>query len=669
MSFLQPALLFALPLMALPILIHLINQNRHQTVPWAATMFLLQAKRMARGMARLRYLLLMLFRMLAIGGLILAVSRPMAGGWLGMTTSGAPDMTVVVLDRSVSMEEQAPQSGTSKRSAALRKLKNLIRSTESQTRLILFDSALQQPLEVTSVDELEGLTEAGPTATTADMPALMRQVCEYIETSQSGRTDVWVCSDLRRNDWQPAAGNWDAVRTELAAREGVRLFLLTYPEAVPDNMAVRVENAHRRESVDGAELVMDLHLTRSGDVDTPQTVDLTIVIDGASSRLSLELTGNTLTRRGHVIPLDEGSHQGWGRVELPSDSNPADNICRFVYAEPAARKTVIVSDDESTAQILRIAAATGADQNLAHEAHILPAASADAIPWENTSLIIWHAAIPDGLTARQLQDFVDSGRSVMFFPPESPGQNSLFGVSWTDWQTSDSQTGFSFKPWRTDSDLLANTLSGTPLPVGTIKCYRVCPPNIDTAMDLWQLESGVPVLARATTDRGGAWVCSTLPTADASSLVNNGVTLYVMIQRALAAGAAAMGNARQATAGQLPPESASQWTPLDELSRETLLSQRTITAGLYQSPNRLVAINRSLHEDDTAVIDDAALERIFAGVNFTRINDTIDGDTELTSEVWRTFLVLMILALMAEALLCVPEAPVRHEAELAADAI
>ena len=49
MTFLQPLILIALPLMALPILIHLINQHRHRTVPWAAMMFLVSAKRINRG--------------------------------------------------------------------------------------------------------------------------------------------------------------------------------------------------------------------------------------------------------------------------------------------------------------------------------------------------------------------------------------------------------------------------------------------------------------------------------------------------------------------------------------------------------------------------------------------------------------------------------------------
>ena len=54
MSFLQPLLLWALPLIGLPIIIHLINQRRYQTMNWAAMMFLLAANRMSGGYARLR---------------------------------------------------------------------------------------------------------------------------------------------------------------------------------------------------------------------------------------------------------------------------------------------------------------------------------------------------------------------------------------------------------------------------------------------------------------------------------------------------------------------------------------------------------------------------------------------------------------------------------------
>src|SRR5579871_6428991 len=114
MTFLQPIVLIALPLVALPVIIHLINQRRYQTVRWAAMMFLLAANRMARGYARLRQLLILLFRTLAIAGLIFAVSRPLAGG--------RPDTTIILLDRSPSMRQQDAGSVVSKLEAGRRQL-------------------------------------------------------------------------------------------------------------------------------------------------------------------------------------------------------------------------------------------------------------------------------------------------------------------------------------------------------------------------------------------------------------------------------------------------------------------------------------------------------------------------------------------------------------------
>ena len=84
MSFLQPFLLWALPLISLPIIIHLINQWRYQTKQWAAMMFLLQANRMNRGFAKIRQWLILAMRTLAILGLIVAISRPLASGLWSM---------------------------------------------------------------------------------------------------------------------------------------------------------------------------------------------------------------------------------------------------------------------------------------------------------------------------------------------------------------------------------------------------------------------------------------------------------------------------------------------------------------------------------------------------------------------------------------------------------
>src|SRR5258708_9512024 len=92
-------LLAGLPLVALPIIIHLINQRRFQTVRWGAMMFLLAANRLSRGYARLRQWLITAFRLLAIAGLIFAIARPLDRDWLGITADARPTTTTILADR------------------------------------------------------------------------------------------------------------------------------------------------------------------------------------------------------------------------------------------------------------------------------------------------------------------------------------------------------------------------------------------------------------------------------------------------------------------------------------------------------------------------------------------------------------------------------------------
>lgn len=655
MTFLQPLMLFALPAIALPVLIHLINQNRYRSIPWAATMFLLQAKRMARGMARLRYFLIMAARMLAIAGLIFALSRPMAGGWLGLLSGGAPDVTIILLDRSASMEEEDLRTGRSKRQTAVDKISQVFQDLGRNTRAVLFDSATGQRFELDSAIALSELPDTGSTSTSADLAALMQDAVEYIASNDIGRADIWICSDLRLSDWNPGDGRWESVRSQLADRSGVRLYLLTYQHPAEENLSVSVSGIHRRETIDGAELVMDLQISRATPVDGSVRFPVTFEISGARSTTELELTGSQLIRNGHAIPIDREMKSGWGRVELPRDANAADNTFHFVFAEPAIQRTMIVSDDPETAELLRLAAATPSDRSLTYEAKVVSKSETAEIDWDATALVIWQAPLPSDVMARQLETFARRGGGILFFPSESTGSGPLFGTSWGEWREPAETDHFSISRWRTDTDLLGNSRSGQPLPVGQLAVYRSREILNDTGTILAQQHQGPPLLVRVPTDGGAVWFCSTLPASAYSSLVSNGVSYYVMIQRAIARGAASLGFARHYDCGTLQAADAEQWKPLDDLSRSVLISQRTLHAGLYQSGSVSLALNRPLSEDNPETLTSGAIEQIFSGLNYTRIEDQAGSSTALASEVWRIFLILMIAALIIEAVLCLPD--------------
>src|SRR5438874_9300928 len=151
MTFLQPLLLVALPLVALPVIIHLINQRRYQTIRWAAMIFLLAANKMSRGYAKLRQMLILLFRMVAIAGLVLAVSRPLAGGWLGRAGGGRPDTTIILLDRSPSMRQQGPGTVISKLEAGRQQLARTL-GVFGSGRWVLIESTANAAHEIKSPD-------------------------------------------------------------------------------------------------------------------------------------------------------------------------------------------------------------------------------------------------------------------------------------------------------------------------------------------------------------------------------------------------------------------------------------------------------------------------------------------------------------------------------------
>jgi hypothetical protein len=98
-----PLLWWGLPLAAAPIVIHLINLLRHRKVPWAAMEFLLASQRKYRTRVLLKQILLLLLRVAAVLGIVLALAQPRWKTALGRMLGGARTAHVVLLDDSYSM--------------------------------------------------------------------------------------------------------------------------------------------------------------------------------------------------------------------------------------------------------------------------------------------------------------------------------------------------------------------------------------------------------------------------------------------------------------------------------------------------------------------------------------------------------------------------------------
>ncbi len=665
MTFLQPILLAALPLVALPIVIHLINRQRHRTIPWGAMMFLLDAKRMTRGIARLRYWLIMAMRMLAIATLIFAVARPLASGRMGLAFGGAPDTTVIVLDRSASMQQQDIASGTTKQTAALRKLSELMRTLGRSPHVVLIENVANRPLPVESPEALLHLPAVTPTDTGADLPAMLQTVHDYLVANQSGRTDIWICSDMQASDWQLDDGRWRGLRDGFAPMEGVRFYILSYPDTATNNLSVRVEKARLGLVGDRTQLVLDVVVRRAKADATPTNVPIEFVINGARSVVNIEMTDIEYQLQGHTLALGEGSRSGWGYVELPADANLHDNRFYFVFGDPPERHTAIVSTDSRVAHAMQIAATSPVDPTLSYTANIFTPTQLASLKWEKTSLILWQAPLPEGTVAQQLSQFVESGRPVLFFPPAQPNNTAWSGFRWDAWQAADADKPLRLQTWRGDSDLLQHTQSGVSLPLGKLKIFRYC--TVDgKGQPLATLDNGVTLLQRSSLGGGTFYFCATLPRLSESTMLRDGVAFYVMLHRALETGAATLGKVRQLAAGSPTAQEIASWKLLSTAPAGSFSSDRTLFAAAYQNKDRLVAMNRPASEDAAAPIDVQQIDKLFHGLHYRTVKEEIGSTSALASEIWRLFVFLMGAALIIEAVLCLPERKLTYGTRTAA---
>jgi hypothetical protein len=689
MTFLQPWLLLTLPLIALPVIIHLINQQRFQSVQWAAMMFLLSAKALSRGYTRLRQWLIMLLRMAAVAAAILAISRPLSQGWLALVGGDRSSAAIVLLDRSPSMSQASTAGGESKLATARRQVAAAL-ETLGASRVVLIDSVSCRPLELSSPRGILQVPEAEPAAAAADLPLLLQAACDQIGASKSAASTIWICSDQRANDWKVSDGAWSAIREAVAkVPQSVRLTLLGYAEPAADNLAVRVTRATLEPREKAWELLLDIAIRRQAD-GGPARVPVQIELGPARSTVEVELTGTETVLSRHAIPIDaaalaqtaamaggaEGDREsaqanGWGRVSIPTDSNPADNDFYVAFGTPPIRRTLVVTEDSQaggqTKQTLELIAGIPPDKLLRAATEAVAAEAVADMSLDDVALILWQAALPEAAAADAVNRFIARGGQVIFLPPDSPTTTAFNGMAWQTW--TEHSPPLRPSSWRADEGLLAATLTGAALPVGELELRRTCGITGE-GTPLAVLPDGRPLLVRAAGDRGGASFLATTPAVRDSDLAANGVVLYAVVQRAIDAGLETVGNARQVDAGAMVlggtdagGQRSSQQRSSQQRSQEdwrqiagppSASTETGFHAGVYASRGRLLAVNRPAAEDAAEVVDDRQIETLFQGLSFSRFEQKAGGLGAIVEEVWRLFLVALLVALVVEGLLCLP---------------
>ncbi len=648
-SFLQQGVLWLLAAAILPVLIHLMNRRRHRTVQWAAMSFLLEATRESRGQKRLKHLVILTCRTLAILAIALVAARPLIGGFFGWN-GGQLDTVVLILDRSVSMEIAPEGSSESKRLAVIQRVKSSLDEI-GNPRLILMDSASGSAQDIDSPDILEELSAVKPTDTSANVPDLIIQAVDHITSQKLGRSEIWVASDLQAADWKHDEGKWASARAALQTlpqENALRvLALLGKPKS---NISVQI-NSSRREA---EELILEIQLFKNQGTQ-PVDVILNYNINGTSTSTPVRMQGQTLVRQERfAIPADSTS--GYGYVSLTPDANPRDNVSYFAYGETKDTHSIIVSEiGESRAALEHAAALPGVDSQ---KSTTISPSEWLATPTDQASLILWQAPLPTEANAKKLTDFLNQGGVVICFPATTQPESSFQGISWEATESSAANMFFVVPNWNKNDGPLRNGLEDRPLPIQKLKAIRRAGILGDgSQLATWDDETSF--LSRKFVGRGTLFFVSSLPDYSWSNL-ESGDILVPLIQRGLVAGSQRFGSGLAATVGSdaALPIAGEIRQRVDDYS-ETLSSNNDYSAGVWKFGDRLIATNRPYTEDNTTVISSENLDTFFKGTNYTLFEDQGSQENDsFTQEIWQAILVFMLACLILEAILCLqPKRP------------
>ena len=207
MSFLSAVFLWGLPLLAVPVAIHLLSRRRQETVRWGAMQFLEQSNIRRRKIWRIDDLVLMAIRALAVAALVLALARPI---WHGSRLAGGAGRDVIVIwDVSLSMGRmQQEQTSFERLLQETEELFSHLGASDTLRGLVTIGRGewiSLDPLPATAERKqalLEGVKQIGVTEASADWLACLNLALEAETPSQQRARFIVVVSDGQAAGWK-----------------------------------------------------------------------------------------------------------------------------------------------------------------------------------------------------------------------------------------------------------------------------------------------------------------------------------------------------------------------------------------------------------------------------------------------------------------------------------
>ena len=307
MRFVHPNFLWALSLLAIPIIIHLFHFRRYKKVLFPNVKFLKSVQRQTQSIKKVRNLLVLLARLLAVSFMVFAFAQPFIP--IDENALSSSDQVVgVYIDNSFSMDNQGEQGPLIE--DAKEKARKLIKSYSPTDRFIISTNTQTSISALNQEDAIAAIDNSTIEKTSKPLTDVVLSIQNAINQESSAPKQVYLLSDFQKEKAEKSIEKLDS---------NTRISIV--PLVAKGNNNISIDTAWIESPV--------LHLNEITEIQVTVSNHGANALNGASLRLDVNgqrkaVTGFDLPENStQTVKIGFALNQGgWQRLHLSMEDNP-----------------------------------------------------------------------------------------------------------------------------------------------------------------------------------------------------------------------------------------------------------------------------------------------------------------------------------------------------------
>lgn len=405
MKFVYPEFLWSLFALAIPVIIHLFNFRKYKTLYFSSLTFIKHVDQQTRSTQKLKHLLILALRLLALLFLILAFAQPFIPVEKEGSSGGNPVLAIYI-DNSFSMTAKGTEGELI--SEAREMARKMINDATLETRILLSTNkmnGIEQRL-ITKIEALELLDKIEPIALTRKLDDVLNWQRAFIDKQHSTNQKIGVRQYVFFSDFQQSSARFSTIKED---KTSFYYPVLLTPQKKSNCYIDSVWFSSPIQKI-GQNNELNVRVVNSSNEELTN-IELHCEVTGIKRDVFLDLPkNNSITTVINYTETSSGYKSG--KISLSDDQLFWDDDYFFSYFVDNGTSVLVVNGENKTSAVPLVYSL-----EKYYKLRTIEQNSCTLDDFKQVDLVVINGAndLPSGL-AHQLEEFAQSGGSIALFP-------------------------------------------------------------------------------------------------------------------------------------------------------------------------------------------------------------------------------------------------------------